>query len=126
MGEADSPEKPSLSIESEFSTLVKYLDLYIRQKTDLFIQHYVLDLFDFLIRQIIFLSVLAALLVAGTLSLLIGVILFISTILPMWQALLIMGIVALVIAAVIAYVLFSRQLVLKTPTTEDVMKSGRQ
>lgn len=124
MGEAAGPEKP-LSVESEFSHLVKYIDLYIRQKTDLFIQHYVLDLFDFLIRQIVYLSVLAALLVAGTMALLIGIILFISTILPLWQALLIMGIVALVIAALIAYVLFSRQLVLKTPTTEDVMKLDR-
>jgi len=121
MGEAAGPEKP-LSIESEFAHLVKYTDLYIRQKTDLFIQHYILDLFDFLVRQIIYLSVLAALLVAGTLALLVGVILFISTILPLWQALLIMGIVSLVIAALIAYVLFSRELVLKTPTTEDVMK----
>jgi hypothetical protein len=124
MGEAGSPEKP-LSIESEFGQLVKYIDLYVRQKTDLFIQHYILDLFDFLIRQIIYLSVLAALLVAGTLALLVGIILFISTILPLWQALLIMGIVALVIAGVIAYVLFTRTLVLKTPTTEDVMKDGK-
>ncbi len=77
MGEAASPEKP-LSVESEFAHLVSYIDLYIRQKTDLFIQHYVFDPFDFLVRQIVYLSVLAALLVAGTLALLIGVILFIS------------------------------------------------
>ncbi|MGA9140564.1 MAG: phage holin family protein [Methanocella sp.] len=124
MGAPDSPEKP-LSIESEFANLVRYIDLYIRQKTDLYIQHYVLDPFDFLVRQIIYLSVLAALLVSGTLALLIGIILFISTMVPLWEALLIMGIVAFVIAALIAYVLFSRKLVLKTPTTEDVMKNGR-
>jgi hypothetical protein len=124
MGEAAGPDKP-LSIESEFAHLVSYIDLYIRQKTDLFIQHYVFDPFDFLMRQMIYLSVLAALLVAGTLALLIGVILYVSTLMPMWAALVIMGVVAFVIAALIAYVMFSHMPALKTPTTEDVMRHGR-
>lgn len=124
MGEPDSPEKP-LSIESEFANLVHYIDLYVRQKTDLYIQHYVFDPFDFLVRQMIYLSVLAALLVAGTLALLIGVILFLSTLVPMWQALLIIGVVAFVIAALVAYVMLTHKPVLKTPTTEEVMQRGR-
>ncbi len=124
MGEPDSTEKP-LSIEAEFANLVRYIDLYVRQKTDLYIQHYVFDPFEFLVRQMIYLSVLAALLVAGTLALLIGVILFISTLIPIWQALLIMGVVAFVIAALIAYVMFSHKPALKTPTTEEVMQRGR-
>lgn len=124
MGEAASPEKP-LSVESEFAHLVSYIDLYIRQKTDLFIQHYVFDPFDFLVRQIVYLSVLAALLVAGTLALVIGVILYLRTLIPDWASLIIMGVVAFVIAGLIAYVMFSHKPMLKTPTTEDVMKHGR-
>ncbi len=120
MGEDPGREKP-LSIEAEFAHLVKYADLYVRQKTDLYIQHYVFEPFEFLVRQLIYVSVLAALLVAGTLAILIGVILFVSTLVPLWQALLIMGVVALIFAGIVAFVLFSSHLVLKTPTTEDLV-----
>jgi uncharacterized membrane protein len=123
MGEDTRREKP-LSVEAEFAHLVNFVDLYIRQKTDLYIQHYLFEPFDFLVRQLVYLSVLAALLVAGTLAILIGVILYVSTLVPLWESLLIIGIVALVIAGVIAYVLFSSHLVLKTPTTEELMKHG--
>jgi uncharacterized membrane protein len=123
MGEDAGREKP-LSIEAEFAHLVKFVDLYLRQKTDLYIQHYVFEPFEFLVRQLVYLSVLAALLVAGTLAILIGVILFVSTLVPLWESLLIIGIVALVIAGVVAYVLFSSHLVLKTPTTEELMTHG--
>lgn len=113
------------SIEQEVADLVKYMDLYIRQKTDLYIQHYVFDPFDFLIRQLIYLSVLAALLVAGSIALVAGSILFISTLMPLWAALLIIGVVALLVAGVIAYVLFSRELVLKTPRTTELIESDK-
>ncbi|WP_231844824.1 hypothetical protein [Methanocella arvoryzae] len=113
------------SIEQEFADLVKYLDLYVRQKTDLYLQHYVFDPFDFLIRQLIYVSVLAALLVAGALALVAGSILFISTLIPLWAALLIIGVVAIVLAAVIAYFLFSRVPVLKTPSTTEMVQSGK-
>ena len=33
------------SVESEFTTTARYLELYMRQKTDLFLQHYVFDPF---------------------------------------------------------------------------------
>lgn len=123
MGEDPGREKP-LAIEAEFAHLVKYVDLYLRQKTDLYIQHYLFEPFEFLVRQLVYLSVLAALLVAGTLAIIIGVILYVSTLVPLWTSLLIVGIVALVISGVIAYVLFSSHLVLKTPTTEELMKHG--
>lgn len=113
------------SIEQEVADLVKYMDLYIRQKTDLYIQHYVFDPFDFLIRQLIYLSVLAALLVAGSIALVAGSILFVSTLIPLWAALLIIGVIAMLVAGVIAYVLFSRELVLKTPRTTELIESDK-
>ena len=112
------------SIEAEVANLARFVDLYIRQRTDLFLQHYVFDPADFLMRQIVYLSVLAALLVAGTLAVLAGAILYVSTLIPLWAALLIVGVVAFVLAAAIAYVLFSQKIVLKTPTTEELMKGG--
>jgi hypothetical protein len=117
-------EQPSISMEAEFARMVRLVDLYVRQKADLFLQHYLFDPADFLIRQLIYLSVLAALLVAGTLAVMVGAILFVSTLIPLWAALLIGGLVAFVIAGVIAYVLFSRKIVLKTPTTPEVLRSG--
>ena len=80
------------SIESEFAATIKYIDLYLRQKTDLFLQHYVFEPFDFLAKKLVYLSVLVTLLVAGTLVLLAGVILLIATVVPLWAALLITGI----------------------------------
>ena len=113
------------SLEQEVADLVKYIDLYIRQKTDLYMQHYVFEPFDFLLRQVIYLSVLAALLVAGALALVVGSILFISTLIPLWAALLIIGVIALLLAGVIAYVLFSREIVLKTPKSTELIESGK-
>ena len=84
MGEDAGREKP-LAIEAEFAHLVKYVDLYLRQKTDLYIQHYLFEPFEFLVRQLVYLSVLAALLVAGTLAIIIGVILYVSTLVPLWE-----------------------------------------
>jgi len=113
------------SLEQEVADLLKYTDLYIRQKTDLYLQHYVFDPFDFLLRQVIYLSVLASLLVAGAIAIVIGAILFISTLIPLWAALLGIGLAALIAAIVIAYILFSREIVLKTPKTVEMIESGK-
>ena len=113
------------SLEQEVADLVKYIDLYIRQKTDLYMQHYVFEPFDFILRQVIYLSVLAALLVVGALAVVVGSILFISTLIPLWAALLSIGILALLLAGIIAYVLFSREIVLKTPKTTELIESGK-
>jgi hypothetical protein len=108
-------------MEAEFAGLVQNLDLYVRQKTDLYIQHYLLDPLDFVLKQVIYLSVVASLLVVGTLSITLGVILFVSTLISIWAALLICGLASLLLALVLAYFMFARKLVLKTPkTSEDV------
>jgi hypothetical protein len=114
---ADKQERPS--VEAEFAGLVENIDLYIRQKTDLYVQHFVLDPIDFILRQVIYLSVVASLLVVGTLGIAIGVIFFVSTIIPLWAALLICGIVALLSAGVLSYIMFARRLVLKTPKIRE-------
>lgn len=110
------------AIEADLSETFKYVDLYVRQKIDLYMQHYVLDPFDFFIKQIVYLSVLAALLVSGTVALAIGLILFVSTLIPLWQALLILGVVIFLIAAIIAYVLFSGYFVSSTPKTVEMIQ----
>ena len=108
------------SIESEFAKTYKYIDLYLRQKTDLFLQHYVFEPFDFLFTRIMFLSVIVTLLGAGTLALVIGVILLISTVVPLWAALLITGVVLFGIGGTIAYRVLSKKIILKTPTAEMI------
>ena len=56
-----------VSIESEFAATIHFIDLYLRQKTDLFLQHYVFEPFDFLAEKFVYLSLLVTLLAAGTL-----------------------------------------------------------
>lgn len=109
------------SIESEFTTTAKYLDLYLRQKTDLFLQHYVFEPFDFLGTKLMYLSIIVTLLAAGTLILVVGVILMIATVIPLWASLLLSGLLTLLAAAVIAYAGFSKQIVLQTPTALEMM-----
>ncbi len=106
------------SIESEFARIFKYIDLYFQQKTDLFLQHYVFEPFDFLFKRIMCLAVIVTLLAAGTLALVIGVILLLSTVVPLWAALLIMGAIIFVAGGVLTYIVLSKKLVLKTPTAE--------
>lgn len=110
-----------VSIESEFATTVKYLDLYVRQKTDLFLQHYVFEPFDFLGTKLMYLSVLLTLLVAGTLVVLAGVILLIATLVPLWAALLFTGAVIFLCGCIIAHVFFAKKIVLQTPTAREMM-----
>ena len=108
------------SIESEFARTYKYIDLYIQQKTDLFLQNYVFEPFDFLFKRIMYLSVIVTLLAAGTLALVTGVILLLSTFVPLWAALLIMGAAIFATGGIIAYILLSNKIVLETPTAETI------
>lgn len=112
------------SIESDLATTYKYIDLYLQQKTDLFLQHYVFEPFDFLFKRIMYLSVIVTLLAAGTLALVIGVILLLSTIVPLWAALLITGAVIIATGGIIACTVLSDIIVLKTPTAE-MIKNGK-
>jgi hypothetical protein len=114
-----------LSMESEFAAMIKYLDLYLRQKTDLFLQHYVFEPFNLLAKKLAYLSVLITLLVAGTLVVLVGVILLIATVVPLWAALLITGLLIFLVGGIIAYVLFSNKIVLQTPTAMELMNRGK-
>lgn len=117
MPEEPQPKQGHSPVEAEFVGLMKNVDLYIRQKTDLYIQHYVLDPLDFVLKQVIYLSVVASLLVVGTLSIAVGIILFVSTLIPLWAALLVCGAAALLLAVVFTYIMFTRKLLLKTPKT---------
>ncbi|MFH0966540.1 MAG: phage holin family protein [Methanobacteriota archaeon] len=102
-------------IESEFIRTIKLIDLYMQQKTDLFLQHYVFEPVDLLLRQIMFLSVAVTFLAAGTVALVTGVILFIATIVPLWAALLITGTLVFGMGGIITYIRVSKKIVLKTP-----------
>lgn len=116
------PDDEPLNVEAEFANLVRYIDLYIRQKTDLFIQHYIYDPASFITRQVIYVSVLASLLVTGTMAIAIGTILFVSTIIPLWAALMIIGIISFIVAGAVAFALYSRKMVLKTPKVTEAVK----
>ena len=114
-----------VSIESEFVTTVRYLDLYVRQKTDLFLQHYVFEPFDFMGTKLMYLSVVLTLLAAGTLVVLAGVILFIATLIPLWAALLVSGAAIFICGGIIARVFFAKKIVLQTPTAREMMNRER-
>ena len=113
------------SIESEFATTIRYIDLYLRQKTDLFLQNYVFEPFDFLAKKLMYLSIVVTLFAAGTLIVVAGVILLMATQVPLWAAFLITGFGTLIIGGLIAYRLLSSQIVLDTPTTVEMMKRGK-
>ena len=112
------------TIESEFARTIKYIDLYLQQKTDLFLQHYVFEPVDFLIKRVMYLSVIVTLLAAGIVILLMGVILLLSTAVPLWAALLITGAVICGAGGVIAHLLLSDKIVLNTPVATEVRKNG--
>jgi len=119
---ADTDEE---SIESEFARTFRYIDLYMQQKTDLFLQHYVFEPLDLLFRRIMCLSVILTLLAAGTITLEIGVILFIATLVPLWAALLITGALIAGTGAVSAHLFFSHKIILKTPIALEMTKNGK-
>jgi hypothetical protein len=112
------------SIESQFVRTIKYIDIYVQQKTDLFLQHYIFEPVDFLLRQIMYLSVIVTLLAAGTFALVLGVILFIATIVPLWAALLITGAIIFVLGGLIAYMALSDKIILNTPTAPEMIENG--
>ncbi len=118
---ADNEEE---TIEAGFARTVRYIDLYMQQKTDLFLQHYVLEPVDYLIRQIMYLSVIVTLLAVGTIVILMGVILFIATLVPLWAALLITGAIIFGIGGLITYLQLSDKIVLKTPVATEMIKDG--
>jgi hypothetical protein len=122
--EPDASDKEA-SVESEFVTTVKLLDLYLRQKTDLFLQNYVFEPFDLLGRKLMYLSVVVTLLAAGILILVAGVILLIATTIPLWAALIVTGAATFIVAGIIAYVFFARKIVLQTPTALEMMNRGK-
>jgi hypothetical protein len=113
------------TIESDFVRTIKYIDLYMQQKMDLFLQHYVFEPVDFLLREIMYLSVIVTLLAAGTVVLVLGVILFIATLVPLWAALLITGAIISGIGVIIACMLLSNKIVLKTPIATEMIKNGK-
>jgi hypothetical protein len=119
---ADSEEE---TIESGFARTIKYIDLYMQQKTDLFLQHYVFEPVDFLLRRIMYLSVIVTLLAAGTVVLVMGTTLFIATLVPLWAALLITGAIISGLGVIIASMLFSNKIVLKTPIATEMIKNGK-
>ena len=114
-----------LSIESEFAATIKYIDLYLRQKTDLFLQRYVFEPFDLLAKKLVYLAVLVTLLAAGTLIVVAGVILLIATVVPLWAAMLFTGLMIFLVGGIIAYVLFANKIVLQTPTAMEVVNRGK-
>ena len=122
MDETASTGEPT--IESQFVRTIKYLDIYVQQKTDLFLQHYVFEPVDFLLRQIMYLSVIVTLLAAGTFALVLGVILFIATIVPLWAALLITGAIIFVLGGLIAYMVLSDKIILNTPLATEMKENG--
>jgi len=113
-----------LSVEAEFAETVRFLDLYLRQKTDLFLQDYVFDPARQLARKCIELAMLITFLIVGTIVIAAGAVILISTAVPLWGALLIMGAIFFVVAAVLAHELFSRKIVLRTPVAEEVAGRG--
>ena len=122
MPEEPAAKEESPSFEAEFANMFKYMDLYARQKIDLYIQHYMLDPLDFLLKEIIYLSVVASLLVVGTIALTVGIIVLISTFVSLWVALIACGVVAILVAAVLSYIMFTRKLILKTPRSLEADK----
>jgi hypothetical protein len=114
-----------ISVESEFAATARFIDLYLRQKTDLFLQHYVFEPFDFLGTKLMYLAIVITLLVAGTLVVLGGAILLIATVVPLWASLLFTGAVIFLAGAIIARVFFASKIVLKTPTALELMNRGK-
>jgi len=109
------------SVEYEFARTIKYIDLYMQQKTDLFLQHYVFEPVNFLFRQTMYLSVIVTLLAAGTLIMVAGITLFMATFLPFWAASLITGIIIFGMGALFAGMLLSDKIVLNTPLATEMI-----
>jgi hypothetical protein len=114
------------TIESEFARTIKYIDLYMQQKTDLFLQHYVFEPVDFLLKRIMYLSVIVTLLAAGTVALVVGVIFFMATFVPLWAALLITGAIIFVTGGITGHLLLSNKIILTTPIATEAIENEKQ
>jgi len=119
-----SAEAEEFPVESEFAETVRYLDLYLRQKTDLFLQDYVFEPVHLLSEKFVELAVLVTLLVAGIIVLVTGAIFLMTTVIALWAALLITAAVLFIVSALIAYELFSKRIILRTPAAEEVVDRG--
>jgi len=113
------------SIASEFATTIKYVDLFLQQKTDRFLQNYVFEPVEFFAKNLMYLSMIVPLLAAGTLIVVVGVILLIATVVPLWAALLITGASIFILGGIIAYLLVSNTIILQTPTGMEMIKRGK-
>jgi hypothetical protein len=113
------------SIESEFARTIRYLDLYVQQKMDLFLQHYLLEPVDLLLKRTMYFSVIVTVMAAGVVTLVVGMILFVATLVPMWAALLISGAIIFGIGVVCAKTLFSHKIVLRTPLLIERRDNGK-
>jgi sterol desaturase/sphingolipid hydroxylase (fatty acid hydroxylase superfamily) len=123
MGSAAETEGET--IEVQFVRIIKYIDLYLRQKTDLFLQDYVFEPANFFFKQLMYLSVIVTLLVAGIIIVVVGVILFIATLVPLWAALLITGVIICGIATLTAHLVLSNKIVLNTHLAKELIKNGK-
>jgi hypothetical protein len=103
---------------------VRYRDLFMQLKTDLFLQHYVPEPVGFLIRQIKYLSVIVTLPAAGTIVVLMGMILFIATLVPLRAALFVTGALIFGTSGIIAYLQLSDKIILKTPIATEMISNG--
>jgi hypothetical protein len=65
------------------------------------------------------------LLAAGTIMLVIGMLLFIATLVPLWAALLITGSIIFGMGVIIAHVFLSNKIVLKTPIATEMIKNEK-
>ncbi len=116
-------EEPSAA--AEFATTAKLIDLYVRQRVDLFLQQYVFEPFDLLGVKMMYLTVVIVLLAAATVILVSGIILLIATQVPLWASLILCGVLAFIAAGVIAYTCFLKKIVLQTPTATEMLNRGK-
>ncbi len=123
---AHEPAGEGPSVESELATTIRLIDLYLRQKTDLFLQQYVFEPFDLLGTKLMYLTVVLVLLGAATVILMAGVILLIATQIPLWASLILCGSAAFIAAGIIAYTCFLKTIVLQTPTATEMMNRGKE
>lgn len=113
------------TIESEFVRTIRYIDLYMQQKTDLFLQHYVFEPVDFLLKRIMYLSVIVTLLAAGIIVLVIGAVFFMALFVPLWAALLTTGVIISGTGVIFGHLLLSNTIVLKTPVATEAIENGK-
>jgi hypothetical protein len=110
--------------EAGFQRTVRYRDLSMQLKTDLFLQHYVPEPVGLLIRQIKYLAVIVTLPAAGTIVVLMGMILFIATLVPLRAALFVTGALIFGTGGIIAYLQLSDKIILKTPVATEMIRDG--